>query len=373
LWKPTGGCCKKQNKTDSVIIAMEKRYINGIQQVGIGVTDAGAAFDWYRKVFGMDILVFKDTATASLMKQYTGNTAYQRHAFLAMNLQGGGGFELWQYATRQPATAATQPVLGDLGIFAVKIKCRSIDAAHTFFQSAGMQLVTAVTNHPFGYAHFFVQDTYGNFFEVLESGDSFSYTKHVSAGVSGVLIGVSDMERSVAFYKNVLGFSKVLYSDEGRFDDWAAVTGGGQYYKRVLLGRSEKPTGAFGALLGSTTIELVQATKRQPVKMYENRYWGDPGFIHVCFDINGMEAHETICWAAGYPLTVNSRNSFDMGKAAGHFAYNEDPDGTLIEYVETHKVPIIKKLGLYLNLKKRNPEKQLPRWVVQCLRFSRVK
>jgi len=34
-----------------------------------------------------------------------------------------------------------------------------------------------------------------------------------------------------------------------------------------------------------------------------------------------------------------------MGEASGHFAYVEDPDGTLIEFVETHKIPIIKKLG----------------------------
>ena len=33
-----------------------------------------------------------------------------------------------------------------------------------------------------------------------------------------------------------------------------------------------------------------------------------------------------------------------MGEAAGHFSYIQDPDGTLIEFVETHKVPILKKL-----------------------------
>ncbi len=62
-----------------------------------------------------------------------------------------------------------------------------------------------------------------------------------------------------------------------------------------------------------------------------------------------------------------------MGEAAGHFAYIEDPDGTLIEFVETHKVPIIKKLGWYLDLKKRNPNKALPGWMIKSLRFSRVK
>jgi catechol 2,3-dioxygenase-like lactoylglutathione lyase family enzyme len=352
---------------------MVKRYINGIQQVGIGITDAAGAFNWYRKVFGMNILVFKDTATATLMKQYTGNVACERHAILAMNLQGGGGFELWQYATRKPVLPATQPVLGDLGIFSVKIKCRDIYAAYTSFQSAGVQLITPVVTHPYGCKHFFVQDPYNNFFEIFEARAFFSHTNHVNAGVSGVLIGVSDMERSVAFYKNVLGYTQVLYSSEGRFDDWAALSSGPQKYKRVLLGRNQKTTGAFGKLLGSTIIELAQVVNCVPSKIYENRYWGDPGFIHVCFDINGMEAHETICRAAGYPLTVNSRNSFDMGNAAGHFAYNEDPDGTLIEYVETHKVPIVKMIGLYLNLKKRDPEKTLPDWVVKCLRFSRVK
>jgi catechol 2,3-dioxygenase-like lactoylglutathione lyase family enzyme len=352
---------------------MMKRYINGIQQVGIGVTDAGAAFEWYRRVFGTDILVFKDTATATLMKRYTGDTAYQRHAILAMNLQGGGGFEIWQYANREPSIPKVQPQLGDTGIFAVKIKCCDIQAANQFYKSLAVKNTSPVKKHPNGRGHFFVQDTFNNFFEVIEDSEFFSGTGHVNAGVAGVLIGVSDMDIAVAFYRNVLGYSEVLYRGEGFFDDWVSLPGGMHHCKRVLLTQPKKITGAFGKLLGSTAIELVQVTDRQPLKIYENRYWGDPGFIHVCFDVNGMEAHEVICRNAGYPLTVNSRNSFGMGKAAGHFAYNEDPDGTLIEYVETHKVPVLKKLGLYLNIQKRNPEKPLPDWMVKCLRFSRIK
>jgi len=62
-----------------------------------------------------------------------------------------------------------------------------------------------------------------------------------------------------------------------------------------------------------------------------------------------------------------------MGEAAGHFSYIEDPDGTLIEFVETLKVPISKKLGWYINLEKRPPEKLMPNWILKALRFSRVK
>ncbi len=350
-----------------------KRFINGIQQVGIGVTDAEVAFDWYRKMMGSDILLFKDTATAALMKQYTGNLGHQRCAILSMNLQGGGGFELWQYSSRIPVLPPVSLQLGDFGIFAVKIKCRDINAAFSFYKAAPIQNITPVTKHPCGGFHFFMQDVYGNYFEVQECTDFFSNTRHAVAGVAGVLIGVSDMEKSVAFYKEILGYNETLYSAAGVFDDWAGVPGSSSYCKRVVLAQRQQTTGAFGKLLGNTTIELVQVMDRQPFKIYEGRYWGDPGFIHVCFDINGMEAHAVICAAAGYPLTVNSSSSFDMGKAAGHFAYNEDPDGTLIEYVETHKVPVFKKIGLYLHLRKRNPEKPLPDWVVRCLRFSRVK
>ena len=56
-----------------------------------------------------------------------------------------------------------------------------------------------------------------------------------------------------------------------------------------------------------------------------------------------------------------------MGEASGHFSYIEDPDGTLIEFVETYKIPVIKKIGWYLSLEKRDPKKPLPTWLLKML------
>ena len=61
-----------------------------------------------------------------------------------------------------------------------------------------------------------------------------------------------------------------------------------------------------------------------------------------------------------------------MGDASGLFSYIEDDDGTLIEFVETQKIPIFKKLGWSYNLKKHNPEKPLPDWMIKALKFNRV-
>lgn len=96
---------------------------------------------------------------------------------------------------------------------------------------------------------------------------------------------------------------------------------------------------------GPTQIELLQALDREPNKIFEDRLWGDLGYIHVCFDIHGMDGLRKRAASLNYPFTVDSAQSFDMGDAAGHFSYVEDPDGTLMEFVETHRVPIYKPFG----------------------------
>jgi hypothetical protein len=59
-------------------------------------------------------------------------------------------------------------------------------------------------------------------------------------------------------------------------------------------------------------------------------------------------------------FTVDSNNTFEMDNASGRFCYLEDPD-ILIELVETHKVPILKKIGWFMDLRKRDQEKPLPK------------
>ena len=128
--------------------------ISGIQQVGIGVHDAEQAWSWYRKNFGMDVPVFKDSATASLMTRYTGDRAEDRYAILAMNMQGGGGFEIWQYTSRSPKKSEDEHLLGDTGVFAVKLKSQDIEAAYNRLKSNGVNLVNSIQQSPDGRKHF---------------------------------------------------------------------------------------------------------------------------------------------------------------------------------------------------------------------------
>ncbi|MCI5080730.1 MAG: VOC family protein [Saprospiraceae bacterium] len=354
-----------------------KPFISGIQQIGIGVSRVHEAWAWYRKHFQMDIPVFEEAATAALMLPYTGGEPRDRHAVLAINTQGGGGFEIWQYTSRVPQPAEFDIQLGDLGFFAAKIKSKNIAKSYDELSAKGVRMQGALAQRPNGEAHYFCQDPYGNHFNVVPSDDWFKQDKHFFGGAYGAIIGVSDMDKSLSFYQDILGYDDIVFDETGQFEDFQSLPGGQHTFRRVLLAHRKKRKGPFSNMLGASEIELVQVTGRTPRKMFENRFWGDLGFIHLCFDIVGMEEMRTLCESKGHPFTVDSRTAlgkdFDMGEAAGHFSYIEDPDGTLIEFVETLKVPIVKKIGWYLNLKKRNPEKALPTWMLRALALNRVK
>ena len=355
---------------------MNQVVISGIQQLGIGVSNVAEAWKWYRKYLGMDIKVFEESATAALMLPYTGGVPQKRHAVLALNMSGGGGFEIWQYTERIPQPPTFVPALGDLGIFAAKIKARDVNKTHAWFTSEKLN-VSEVVADPQGRAHFFLTDPYNNIFQVIESDNWYVNEKKNTGSVYGVIIGVTDIEKSVKVYSDILGYDKIVYDTKSAFSDFASLNGGESAFRRVLLKNSKPRLGAFAKLFGDSEIELVQVEGRVPRKIFEGRFWGDLGFIHLCYDIQGMGALKAECAKLGSPFTVDSSsalgNSFDMGEAAGHFSYIEDPDGTLIEFVETHKVPILKKFGWYLNLRKRNPAKHLPDFIVKMLGLSKVK
>ncbi|WP_276167254.1 VOC family protein [Zobellia alginiliquefaciens] len=344
-----------------------QKIINGIQQIGIGVADAKAVFNWYRVHLGFDIMVFNDVATAKLMTRYTAGTPEQRQAILALNMTGGGGLEIWQFKNRKPLPPDNSIQFGDLGINAIKIRSAKIEEVHKVLQNSNVTELSEILEG----SHFYFKDPWGNWVQLVNEPYYFAKKDDDCGGVLGVVIGVSDMDASLHFYNKLLVYDRVLSDSSAVCKEFG--TGKGSAYRRVLLSRSDQRSGGFGELYGPSQIELVQALDRIPNSIFKNRLWGDLGFIHLCFDVSGLDVLRLEAEKVGHSFTVDSANSFDMGDAAGRFAYMEDPDGTLIELVETHKVPVFKKWGIFINLKKRNPKKPLPKWMVKLMAIHKVK
>lgn len=343
--------------------------ISSIQQIGIGTTDFKQSWDWYIKMFGFDVKILEDDTVAERMLPYTGGKAQNRHACIAVNLQGGGGLEIWQYSQRTPQPCPFKIGIGDIGIFAAKIKCRDVELFHKEL-SEKWDRCSPVSSAPDGTPCFYLEDSFGNTFQIIERKDVFIEDHKLCGGVVGAMVGVIDMDKSMKFYQEVLGYDRILYDVTDAFNDWSIMPDSAETFRRVLLIKSNAPTGAFSGLLGTNAIELVQALDHRPRKIYEGRYWGDPGFIQICYDVTGMNELKEFCASKGHPFTVDScldGEQFDMGEASGRFSYIEDPDGTLIEFVETQKVPVIGKLGLYIDMNKRDKHKQLPKFLFRMM------
>ena len=344
-------------------------YISGIQQIGIGCADAHKTFAWLRKIFELNVKIFDDEASADLMTAYTGGEVHARRAILAMNMNGGGGAEIWQFTSRIPQ-AGKKVLWGDYGINAVKFKSNFVENSYQ-----GLQKNISCTQpekDPAGSLSFLLNDDAGNQYQVVHDTSWFKNKKNMLGGVCGAIIGVSNIDLSVAFYQNGLGISNILYDVTGKFND-LGEDAKNHSYRRVLLHFENPYTAPFSRLLGDIQIELIQALDRKAEKTYENRFWGDVGFIHLCFDVPKMSQLRANLEKFKYMLRIDSGETFDMGKSGGRFAYVEDPDGTLIEMVETHKVPILKIFGIYLNLKKLKPGKPLPDWMVRLMGLNKVK
>lgn len=350
--------------------------IGGIQQIGIGVDALAPAMQWYGRYFGCNTLVFHDEDVAELMIPYTGGEVHLRSAVLMINMAGGGGLEIWQYSSRNSARSIEMPKLGDLGIFASVIRSPNVLSCYDAYYASELYVHDEPKENPAGDKHFYMADKYGNIFDIQKGSSWFSEPKYYppqenevgrtkTGGVTGAVIGVSDIEASLPLYRDILGYTTLVYDKTGNFEDTRPLSGGRSEFRRVML--KNKASGPFRHLLCDSTIELVQVLDRVPNRIFEGRFWGDMGFIHVCFDVCNMDALKEHCASLGYPFVVDSEAVFFMSEAAGRFAYIEDRDGTLIEFVETYKLPLTKRMSYMLTAKRQR--KALPRLLLRGMKL----
>lgn len=348
--------------------------IHGIQHLGVGVPEHAKAWKWYRKFFGLNVPFFNDEADAALMTIYTDGEVISKRAAMVLNLKGGCAMEIVRPSTFKATHASVDHQLGDFGIYMGWVKSPDVKKTYDFFKQNEVKLLTDIMTMPNGWETFYLEDLNGLIYQIIPGNKFFSKTKHVTGGTAGCSIGVSDIDKSMDFY-NVLGYDKVVYDVSGTFEDWSAIPGGSSSYRRVLLTQANPSTGGFSQLIGDSYIELIQdLSERKPVKIYEGRKWGDIGFVHLGFDVRNMKAIGKKLESIGHGFTCDTEDVLSMGESTKvHCTYCEDPDGTLIEMIEVYKIPILEKLGVYLNIEKRKHSKPHPKLMLKALNFVKVK
>lgn len=348
--------------------------IHGIQHIGVAVPEHELAWKWFRKHFGLDVPFFNDEANADLMTIYTGGKVISKRAAMVLNLKGGAAMEVICPSTFKARHADVLHQLGDYGIYISWVKSADVKNSYDFMKESGAEMLSEVTKMPNGWDTFYFKDPNGLIYQVVPIADFYTSTPLPNGGLAGCSIGVSDMDKAIGFY-SLLGYDEVMQDESGIFDDWNTLQNGSSKFRRVLLTQKNQSPGGFAELIGKTFIELVQdLSDRKPVKIFADRYWGDIGFAHLGFDVRNMEAIGEELDKAGYGFTCDTKDVLSMGESTKvHCTYTEDPDGTLIELIEVYKIPILEKLGIYLNVEKRPFSKPHPKLMLKALKFMRVK
>jgi catechol 2,3-dioxygenase-like lactoylglutathione lyase family enzyme len=138
-------------------------------------------------------------------------------------------------------------------------------------------------------------------------------------------ICVSDLERSVRFYCDALGFERAESHAIGNafapLMDLAEVAVTSQFIRK-----------------GSATIELLGFDEPTAFGDRGRRALNQLGLTHLSFRVDDLEATAARVVALGGTVVETSRTTIELGPGAGsgslEFVYCTDPDGVRIELMD---------------------------------------
>jgi catechol 2,3-dioxygenase-like lactoylglutathione lyase family enzyme len=145
-------------------------------------------------------------------------------------------------------------------------------------------------------------------------------------GMNHVGISVSDLDRSIAFYKDMLGMELA----------GPIVAFAGPLFEQVMA--LENPQGRIGFLSnGSLQIELFEFHHPTPAPKDPNYSVADRGISHFCVEVTDLAATYERLLAAGVRFHCPVLK-FPSGIQA---TYGRDPDGNVFELLElSHVAPV---------------------------------
>lgn len=131
-----------------------------------------------------------------------------------------------------------------------------------------------------------------------------------------LVVGVTDMDRALAFYRDLIGMEVVF-----------ETLMSGEPFDAVLHAKRKQEGIVVGGLLGGLMVELLSLGPRPAAEQPTRR--SITGIHNVSLSVPDLdETHRRIS-AAGY---IPEQDPFDIGGVRMFFV--KDPDGTPVEFIE---------------------------------------
>jgi catechol 2,3-dioxygenase-like lactoylglutathione lyase family enzyme len=131
-----------------------------------------------------------------------------------------------------------------------------------------------------------------------------------------LVVGVTDMDRALAFYRDLLGMEVV-------FETLIS----GEPFDAVLHATRKQEGRVVGGLLGGLMVELLSLGTNPPADQPARR--GITGIHNVSLSVPDLDDTHRRINAAGY---APEQDPFEIGGVRMFFV--KDPDGTPVEFIE---------------------------------------
>jgi catechol 2,3-dioxygenase-like lactoylglutathione lyase family enzyme len=138
-------------------------------------------------------------------------------------------------------------------------------------------------------------------------------------GIHHTAISTSDLERSLRFYRDLLGFEQVFESEWDRGTEAAdKITGLKDSAARLVMLKA-----------GNACIELFEYSSPRARPSEPTRPACDHGITHLCLDVRDIQAEYDRLRAAGMVFHCPPQH---LGNVSA--TYGRDPDGNIVELLE---------------------------------------
>jgi len=138
-------------------------------------------------------------------------------------------------------------------------------------------------------------------------------------GIHHTAISTPNLERSLKFYRDLLGAQTVTDFE------WPA----GLEVADQIVGLKDSSARAVMLRLGNAMIELFEFTSPSPQSGDPERPVCDHGITHICLDVSDIEAEYERLRKAGMRFNCPPQ---DLGEVRA--TYGRDPDGNVVELQE---------------------------------------
>jgi len=311
----------------------------GLHHVGIGVSDMERSLAFYRDLLELEV-VYDLISEDNMMCQVIGRSAVTRVVMLKDKL-GGNCVKLVQILPsrypHRPQTIPPDRKWGDIGYYcelamqvanlrnaynALMAKGATSAMSPSYFQAIGPNGEVAVETE----VAYFV-DPDGAWFEIHERREvpkGFEDFPGVIQLTHGCL-GVSNMDQSLSFYREILGFKELVYDIE--LEDWdfsgMGKLVGGPVRVRLAIVRSEG-RGGF--------LELVQPLPPYKVRsLSPAARWGDIGQMEHGVEVKDLDK---VCSELAQRGVRFMCSPSPVPQMKARHCYIQDPDDAIIELID---------------------------------------